>query len=167
MAFSRACTTGSAPDATVWARDLTIKGILDTSVAREGDLFAGAKVYHFVAGVNSAEFLTPIRLGPGRTLLVARRDSAGTWVYSDTVRLTLGFRLRPEASLSATVLNQDVQLRAEILENPDSSRLSFTWSLDPMNPGSLALTPTGDTSATVGISPGAPPGGILFQSHYH
>ncbi len=72
------------------------------------------------------------------TVIVARVDSAGAPSYSDTLRLTLGYKLRPECYAHATVSGSNVTLHATILDNPDSSALTFSW--EPRRPILFAVT---------------------------
>jgi cyclomaltodextrinase / maltogenic alpha-amylase / neopullulanase len=145
----------------VWAQDQTVSGTVSGSISSSGVLYVNGIPKSFV--VLDTTFSVPIRIGDGSTTIVARVDSSGIPTYSDTLTLTLGYNVRPEIIAYATVAGPNVTLHAAILNNPDSSLLSFRWSPRGSNPGSVTLQGSLDSVASFTVVPGLPGGEYLFD----
>src|SRR5690606_9180138 len=81
---------------------------------------------------------------------------------ADTVELTLAYELKPEAELTPTVEGRTVTLNGRVLDNPDSTALSFEWSVDPENPSVVSLTGS-DSLAAAEIPEAAEYGTYFFN----
>jgi cyclomaltodextrinase / maltogenic alpha-amylase / neopullulanase len=82
---------------------------------------------------------------------------------SDTLRLQLGYALRPEIHPDARVNGRTVTLEVSILANPLEEDLAFTWTADPGNPGSVAVVPGPEGSASATIPTDMPAGEYYFD----
>ncbi|WP_420454348.1 alpha-amylase family glycosyl hydrolase [Rubrivirga sp.] len=137
-------------DAEVWGRSQTVRGTVTGATA--GTLHVGDQAVAFEAADGT--FAVPVTVGEGTTEIVACAGS----VCSDTLRYTLGYRLRPEVALAATVEGETVTFAARVLDNPGRGPLAFAWSEDPGNPASLGLSVLTDTTATASLATDAPAG---------
>ncbi len=103
-------------------------------------------------------FQFPLTLDEGTNSIVAVSDT----INSNTLKFTLGYNIEPEVYAYATVSGNDVSLHASVIENPDTSILSFKWIEDSKNPISITISNSTDTSASFTMSQNAPSGRILF-----
>ncbi len=142
-------------DATVWGQDQVVRGTLEG--ATSGTLFVNDTSIPFDA--PDGAFAVPVALGEGENEIEA---CAGA-VCSDLLVFTLGYRLRPEVSLAASVSARDVALEGHVLANPEGDALSFAWAEDPGNPQALSLSVLTDTTAAVSVPPDALPGEYYFS----
>ena len=149
-------------DAVVWSQDQLIRGVVDTLTAPTGILYLNGLATSFQLA-SGGGFSAPVRLREGVNTIVGRVDSAGQPRFSDTLRLTLGFKLRPSVLATASVLGRTVTLRASVLENPDSARLSFRWSQDPGNPALVAFSNPMDSVTSFTTAAGAPAGEYYYN----
>jgi len=150
-------------DAVVWSQDQVIQGVIDTAVASTGVLYLNDSPVAFQVQRGSEGFSVPVRLREGVNSIVARVDSAAVSRYSDTLRLTLGYKLRPEIYAYATVAASSVTLHAKVFENPDSAGISFAWSEDPTNPSPVTLSNATDSVASFSLTTGSPLGEYYFD----
>jgi cyclomaltodextrinase len=148
-------------DATVWSRDQTIRGLVHGALPPVGNLSVNGAMAMFQVQTDST-FAVSVRLHEGENTLLAFVDSAGTTIVSDTLRLLLGLKIRPILSTYATVAGRDVTLHVQILENPDSAALAFSWVQDTRNPKSISLLGGTDSVASFSFPPDAPPGEYYF-----
>lgn len=151
-------------DAVVWSRIQAIGGIVDTSVAVSGWLKVNNDSIKFNVVPLTNRFSVPVLLNDGVTTLIAQIDSMNTIVRSDTLRLTFGYKLRPEALVSSDVTGRKVTLRLQIVENPDSPTLNVSWLEDPKNPVSVQWVSTWNDSATLNMPIVAPQGEYYFTA---
>lgn len=148
-------------DAVVWAQAQLIEGEVATA-ASEGTLHLnGAPISFHIAGDST--FSVPIKIDEGLNTVVVRVDSAGTPVYSDTLRLTLGYKLRPEIFAYATASGNTVTLHGEVVENPKNVAMTFIWQADKNNPSPVVLTSPSDSVSTFSLSEPEPPGEYYFD----
>jgi cyclomaltodextrinase / maltogenic alpha-amylase / neopullulanase len=146
--------------ATVWNREITITGTA-TSSATHGILYVQG--YGVPFSLTDSSFSVPVRLDEGTAVIVARVDSGGVAVYSDTLRLTLGFNIRPECFAYATSSGNNATLHASIIDNPDSQSLTFLWLPRLTNPGPLTLSSPNDSTASFSLPGGSPQGEYYFD----
>ncbi len=81
-------------DATVWARTVHLKGLADPSLGTAGSVIVNGSVLPVSIAAPGDTFYVDIPIDEGANAVVAVFDSAGTPVVSDTLTLTLGYRLR-------------------------------------------------------------------------
>jgi len=150
-------------DATVWGQDQVIEGTLSTPFANEGTLVLNGAPQIFDIDPTDGTFRVPIRLGEGVNTIVIKADSVGSTMTSQTLRLTLGYSLRPEVFAWATVSGRTVMLHSAVVENPGSSTLTYMWSADPDNPGPVDLGSTTDSTALLTLGEDVPFGEYYFD----
>ncbi|NUM76691.1 hypothetical protein HUU40_20190, partial [candidate division KSB1 bacterium] len=152
-------------DAVVWSRTQFVEGSIDTLVATDGVLYLNGEALPFQISSTEKSFAVPVVLAAGANTVVARVDHANTPIYSDTLRLTLGYAPRPEIFAHATPSGQSAVLRAAILENPEEVPLSFLWQQDVSNPAAANLANHFDSVTAIVLPPEAPPGEYYFDLH--
>ncbi|NUM78339.1 T9SS type A sorting domain-containing protein [candidate division KSB1 bacterium] len=150
-------------NAVVWSRIQLITGEVDTMVAATGWLLVNGDALPFQFQNQSKQFSVQAILEEGVNILVARVDSSGVPIYSDTLRLTLGYKLRPEVYAYATVANRTVILHGTVLENPRSAVLSFFWRAEANNPMQIDMANRADSVASFVLPEGAPLGEYYFN----
>ena len=137
-------------DATVWGQEQVVRGTLDGASA--GTLFVNDEAVPFEA--SGGAFAVPVVLGGGESEIVACAAGA----CSDPLTLTLGYALRPEVYLFATVAGREVAFEGHVLANPEGGALTFDWEEDPDNPQALGLAVLSDTTAAASVPADAAPG---------
>lgn len=137
-------------DATVWGQEQVVRGTLDGATA--GTLIVNGEEIPFEA--PGGTFAVPVTIGAGESEIVA----CAAEVCSDPLTLTLGYDLRPEVHLMATVAGREVRFEGHVLDNPDGGTLTFEWEADPGNPQPLDLAVLTATTAAASIPEGAAPG---------
>jgi glycosidase len=142
--------TLSQRDATVWGQEQTVRGTLNG--ATSGTLFVNGEQIPFET--TDDRFAVPVVLGEGESEIVACAAN----VCSDPLTLTLGYELRPEVYLFATVTGREVTFEGHVLANPDGGDLTFAWEEDPDNPQPLDLAVLTDATAAASVPDGAAPG---------
>lgn len=146
-------------DAVVWSHEQVVEGRAE-GTGTAGVLYVNDAPIAFTA---DGDFAVPVQLGEGETTIVACADAAGTPVCSDTLRWTLGYRLRPELYVYATVEGRAVTLHGRLLANPDDAALTYAWVIDSGNPQSVSFSTTSDTVATVVLPEDAAYGEYYFD----
>lgn len=146
----------------VWGQQQTVIGRSLIPGATSGTLLLSGTEVPFVIPAPNDTFTVQIRIGEGITPLVARIDSAGVPKYSDTLRLTLGYNLRPDAFAYASAVGRSVTLHCAILDNPDSASCTFSWTADARNPAAISLSNAQDSVALCDIPVSAPSGEYYF-----
>ncbi len=150
--------------ATAWTQPQTIRGNISRGLllpsAPSGTLYVNGAGYPFT--ITDSTFAVNVRLGDGTSKIVARIDSAGTTFTSDTLLLSLGYRVGPECYAYATVSGLSVTLHAAILDNPDSSALTFAWTADPQSPTAVTLLAPRDSVSSTSFPLHAPRGEYYF-----
>jgi glycosidase len=142
-------------DATVWGREQVVRGVLSGATA--GALFVNDEEIPFEA--PDGTFAVVVVLDEGESEVVA----CAAQVCSDPLLLTLGYQLRPEVALTASVAAREVTLEGRLLANPEGGAVSFAWAQDPDNPQALALSILTDTTAAVSVPTDAAPGEYYFD----
>jgi glycosidase len=148
-------------NATVWSRDQMIRGDIDAVVAGQGTLFVNGEGVPFFLEANNS-FAVPLQIGEGVNTIVAQITDGNGTVTSDTLRLTLGYELRPEIFTFATVSGREVTLHTSVVENTEGNALSFHWQENETNPTMLGIS-AADSTTTFTIPESAPPGEYYFR----
>ncbi len=151
-------------NAVVWSQDQTIRGRIQGAMDRTGILILNGQESPFSIAGGTDTFSVPLRLGEGVNHVQVRIDSAGVPLFSDTLRLTLGYNLRPAVYAYATGSSGSLQLHASILENPDSALLSFSWTQDPRNPSASSIENSLDSLTSVQFASGAASGEYYYTA---
>src|SRR5690606_33970419 len=114
---------------TVWTQEQTISGTVTGVSGGLGTISVGDRSWPLTVTDNA--FTTNILLEEGVNSVIARWEGDGGEVVADTVELTLGYTLRPEAQLEPSVSDRTVTLTGSVLANPDSTALTFEWEAAP------------------------------------
>jgi glycosidase len=146
---------------TVWKRDQVITGTITNLPAASGILFINDKSIPF--DLQDSTFNVPVTLADGVNNIYIKVDSLGTEIVSDTVNLTLGYKIRPDLFIYSEVSGRTVEIKGQVLENPDSSTLAFSWMQDATNPVQLAASVINDTLLSLTIPEGTPAGEYYFD----
>ncbi len=147
-------------DATVWGRDQIITGSAESIGTENGVLAVNGTEYPFI--LENGTFSAAVILGNGSNAIVAKIGEGESAIFSDTLTLTMGYTLRPEIYLYATVDGRDVTLHTEIIDNPSGSTLTFSWFEDESNG-----VQTGIGSATGGQTSFLLPEGVPLGEYYY
>jgi glycosidase len=150
-------------DAVVWSQQQVVYGGMDTSVTSQGELSVNGTFIPFMVVAGTDSFSVELNIGNGATTIVAKVDSLGTPVYSDTLRLTLGYRVRPEIELTASVTRTTVNLSVQVLDNPEQTPLTLIWTQDAENPISFPDFTGAGPEMTVEFPSDAPEGEYYFN----
>ena len=150
-------------DAVVWGQTQSIKGGLLDFYNNEGTLYLNGNEINFDVSPIDSSFDISINLGEGENHISLKIPDKNSEVLSDTLKLTLGYRLTPEVYAYATVNNNNINLHAQVIENPDSSSLDFVWTADPSNPTLTSISNPEDTTTSVTISSDSPDGEYYFD----
>lgn len=148
-------------DATVWSQSQTIKGIVNSSYFSSGTLYLNNNPILF--SIDNSSFSIPVFIEEGTNSIFIEIDSAGTQFYSDTLHLTLGYKLRPEVFAYAEAEGNNVSLHGKVISNPDSGALNFNWIADQQNPFNVILSGESDSVAAFTFSSNAPDGEYYFD----
>jgi cyclomaltodextrinase / maltogenic alpha-amylase / neopullulanase len=140
-------------DAVVWGQNQVVRACITGPMDRGGLLLFNGSESPFQLGAGTDTFTVAVKLGEGTSRFLLRVDSAGIALFTDTLRLTLGYNLRPTVFAYATGSAGPVVLHATILENPDSSGVSFSWTPDGGNPAPTTLGSPFDSVTSVSIPP--------------
>lgn len=118
-------------DAVVWSHTQIINGEVDFT-ASNGILYLNSEPNIFSVVSNS--FSVELNLREGINEIYAEvNDSSGT-VVSDTLFLTVDFKIKPEVYAYISVEGSNVVLHSEIVENPEQKILTYFWNQDAKNP---------------------------------
>lgn len=147
-------------DAIVWGQNQVIKGDVDGVFATTGTLYLNEEEIPFQ--IIDDEFSVDIKLLQKENIIYAAVDSSGNIVFSDTLKLIVGFDLAPDMRLTTEVSGNQVTINASIVENPKELPLNFYWYADESNPEEVSITSSGLT-ANITIPSGAPLGEYYFR----
>ena len=147
-------------DAIVWGQNQVIKGDVNGDFASSGTLYFNDEEIPFQ--IIDDEFSVDIKLLQKENTIYAAVDSSGNIVFSDTLKLTVGFDLVPDMRLSTEVSGSQVTINVSIVENPKELPLNFYWYADESNPEEVSITGNGLT-ANVTIPTSAPFGEYYFR----
>jgi glycosidase len=150
-------------DAVVWSQMQRITGEVDTVAAPSGWLYLNGTPIQFYFPYRSNKFTVLLRLDEGTNIVVARIDRNRAPLYSDTLKLTLGYKLRPDVFAYASVSERTVTLHGTVLENPDSSGLTFFWRQDGDNPAPITFSNPADSVTSFTLPNNAPMGEYYFD----
>lgn len=112
---------------------------------------------------DDSSFVVPVNVSEGDNLILVEIDSSGTVIVSDSLKLTLGYKLRPEILGFATVSGNELQLHCQVVENPEEFSLSFLWQADENNPGETIVQTPNDSATMVTLLPDATFGEYYFN----
>jgi cyclomaltodextrinase / maltogenic alpha-amylase / neopullulanase len=155
--------TFSQRSAVVWKQTQLIEGKCSATGLTVGTLLLNGSPIPFAFSAPGDSFAVSVKLAKGTNTIVATVDSAGVVFSSDTLKLTMGYGLRPEVYPYATVSGQNVTLHATVMDNPNSAGLSFFWSEDPANPRSISISSATDSVAACTLPAGSPSGEYYFN----
>ncbi|MCF7802658.1 MAG: T9SS type A sorting domain-containing protein [Candidatus Marinimicrobia bacterium] len=150
-------------DVTVWSPTQTVTGKVIPPEAASGTLYINGEGQTFTVSQSDSSFSAEVMLGDGENTIVATVDSQGTPIYSDSLRLTLGYNIQPELEIVPEISGSTVDLNLHLVSNPGSVTIDFQWSEDPGNPQNLGLTSSGDSSANATIPDEAKVGEYYFD----
>ncbi|MDO8551040.1 MAG: alpha-amylase family glycosyl hydrolase [Ignavibacteria bacterium] len=146
-------------DATIWAREQSIDGKLFDFFEPNVILYLNGNAINSSVNPSDSTFTIPLILNEGLSTVIVEAGA----VVSDTLRLTLGYNIRPEVYAYTNVNGRDVTLRGTVIENPDTSSLTFLWMEDINNPSSVSITNPNDILASFSLSTDAPLGEYYFD----
>lgn len=126
-------------NAEVWSRNITIRGEIKDFTASNGAIYVGEEQYPFI--VEDGLFISEIVLSEGLNKIYAKIDT----VVSDTLQLTLAYKLLPELFAYAQETGPAVTLHGAVIDNPLDESLSFTWLADEINPAPVTFTSPNDS----------------------
>lgn len=137
-------------DATVWGEAQHLAGELQGFTAATGTLYCNGRTT--AIAIDGDRFTVDFQLGPGNSKLVVSADSSGTVVHSDTLRLTLGYDLRPEIQAWASVTGAEIRLHGRPEADSRSEVLTWRWEADGANPAAVSLSSPGESTTLVAFS---------------
>ncbi|MCU7496651.1 MAG: T9SS type A sorting domain-containing protein [Ignavibacteria bacterium] len=149
--------------ATVWSQQQQIKGHIEGLAASSATLFLNGKGQNVTVAADSFTFSAQLKIGEGVNTVYVNADSSGKKAYSDTLKLTLGYKLRPDIYAYAEIQGRTVTLKSEVVENPDSAGLTYLWSEDELNPVTGVLTSQQGNTATFSMPQDAARGEYYFN----
>jgi cyclomaltodextrinase / maltogenic alpha-amylase / neopullulanase len=150
-------------NSTVFSQEQTISGAVTESEATGGILSVNDREYHFDINYADGTFSVDVELFDQVSDIVARVENNGGPVTSDTVRLTLGYTLRPELHLHAQVSEREVTLTVEVIENPLNEHIIYEWEEDPRN--NVTVNINGEIGPSVQFTiPADAPGGEYYYN---
>ncbi len=135
--------------ATVWLSTQTITGEVKNFTA------AFLTIHHddtaFTVPVFNNRFTFNCNLHNEANNIWAESKINNAIVYSDTLLLTLGYKLLPAIKPFATIQGNKVFLHASLLDNPQQKQLNYLWKADINNPASSVITNVYDSITEVSI----------------
>ena len=148
----------------VWARDQVIRGVVIPPLPGNGTVYVNGAPASFTIPAPGDSFSVGIVLANGATSVSVAVDSSGVTWTSDTIALTLGYRLRPECYAYGTVVGRTVTLHVSVVGNPENSALTSAWSADVNNPAGVIIAGSTDSTASFTFDAGAPLGEYYFNA---
>jgi cyclomaltodextrinase / maltogenic alpha-amylase / neopullulanase len=150
-------------DSVVWGAEQEIEGRLMGFFVPDGLLYVNNNPEPFTVNAADSSFTATVTLHAKSNYIIAMADDNGSVVSSDTLRLTLGYVIRPEVYLSAEVEGRSVSLIAKVLDNPLDLALTFEWSEDDGNPATVGLPSVAETVVQVTFPEDTPEGEYYFS----
>jgi hypothetical protein len=150
-------------DADVWGTSQIIKGRLISFFQSSGTLTLNSSTISFNISSVDSSFQVPINLNEGLNKVFIQVNNGGTIINSDTIKLTLAYKLLPDIFAYASVSGQNITLHGNIIENPKYLPLTFNWSTDVKNPSPVTISNNNDTIANFNLTTDAPPGEYYFN----
>jgi cyclomaltodextrinase / maltogenic alpha-amylase / neopullulanase len=148
-------------DATVWSRVQEITGTVESVQNTDGTLYTNNSEIPFT--VSEDTFSVPVILEGGINDFIACIENDGTPVCTDTLRLTLGYELRPEILLSPSVAGRNVTLQTDIIDNPSGAPLSYEWSEDDSNGVIIGIMSESGVEVSFSLPEYAPSGEYYYS----
>ncbi|MBN1300184.1 MAG: T9SS type A sorting domain-containing protein [Melioribacteraceae bacterium] len=150
-------------DSTVWAYEQTITG----SIALQN--FSSVLLYlngvPKELNIEDSRFSASVRLNNYSNQIYIEVDSSGYLYYSDTLNLSLGYKLLPDAEPKATVNGLMVNLSGNIISNPEQVELTYMWEEDDNNPLSGIIERPETENLSFIFEATAPDGEYYFNFH--
>jgi len=135
-------------DIEVWGTGQQIDGEFVEFSANTGTLYLNDSPIEFEL-IDSLYFSIPVTIREGENIIFVQVLNEGNLVSSKTISLTLGYEIKPEIFSYPTIEGQSVTLHAKVLDNPDSSIISYEWSSDPNNFVETTITSPNDTVSAI------------------
>lgn len=136
------------PGVTYWYNNLTIHGEINDSSITTAEFHYNGNLQNVT--VTDGHFSVPVLLNEGMNeVYVVATDTAGYTANSKTVRMNYEADKEPYVYINSSVNSRTVTFTAEAT-SPINSVLTYEWTTDPNNPGSLTIT-GGDGSVQVEI----------------
>lgn len=148
--------------AVVWSHEQIVKGHIEGTGTYNAVMNFNGKIIPLTLDSFQA-FNVQLKLNEGKNHIVVETDSAGVKTLSDTLFLTLGYKLRPEMYIYAEVSSGTVTLRSSVIDNPENDKLTFYWSADSSNPAVVSLSSLTDSISSFSLPSGVPIGEYYFN----
>jgi len=150
-------------DAAVWGTNQMIKGRLNSFIQSTGTLYLNSNPVAFNISQTDSTFQVPVNLSDGINQIYIQVNNSGNLINSDTLKLTLAYKLLPDIFAYASVSGQSVVLNGNVKENPRNLPLTFLWTADPKNPSPVSISNSNDTTAAINLQTGVPVGEYYFN----
>lgn len=150
-------------NAEVWGTSQIIKGRLLSFIAAGGFLSLNNNQIPFTVSQTDSSYQVSLTLSEGVNTILVQVDNNGSPIVSDTLKLTLAYKLLPDVFTYSVVNGQDINLKGIVKDNPKNSTLSFRWLADTKNPSVLNISNSTDTNASVVINSSIPLGEYYFN----
>ena len=148
---------------TVFSQDQVIEGMVTGSDVTTGTVYVNDEDYQFNIDAVEGSFTVDIFLKQKESDIVAIIDENGEQFSSDTLQLTLGYELRPELEIVATVNERQVSFDVAVVENPLDEPIDFEWEEDPDNEIMLGVSGQTGISIQFSVPADAPAGEYYFD----
>ncbi len=150
-------------DAKVWLPQQIIEGNTTGIEQEQGVLYYGQEEIAFDIHADDGSFAVEVVLHDGENSFVAAVDSGGGWIFSDTLKLTMGYNLRPQIRCWAEIDGARVTLHAAVADTPGQVQVTYQWQADEDNPQPLAISNAQDSVAALSIAGSMPLGEYYFD----
>jgi cyclomaltodextrinase / maltogenic alpha-amylase / neopullulanase len=150
-------------NAEVWGTSQIIKGKLQSFIAADGILYLNNSQINFNVSLVDSSFQVPLTLSEGTNTILVKIDNKGSLVVSDSLKLSLAYKLLPDVFAYSLINGRDIILKGIIKDNPKNSTLFFQWIADPKNPSALNISGSSDTNASIAITSSFPLGEYYFN----
>ncbi len=155
--------TLSNNDAIVWAPQILVTGQVEPAGATGGIMHVNQRLVPFAIDPASGDFTVECDLDDGINSVWGWVATASDTAISDTLTFTIRYNIKPEIYAYASIIGTDLVLTAEVIDNPDSSSITYLWIEDSGNPASVTISSPIDSVTNVNISDVAPAGEYYFD----
>lgn len=149
-------------DSIVFSQMQVIKGMVRNSDAQSGILVVNEEVYDFTIDESDSLFSVEIVLRDSISHIVAAIDAYNGIVFSDTLQLILGYRLRPILEIQIELNERDLMLAVHVVENPLKEPIEFEWHEDMRNAIFFNITGVQGANVQFTVPTDAPKGEYYF-----
>lgn len=151
-------------DSVVYSQTQIIEGsVSNPSTSNSGTLFVNEKGYPFDIHSPDGNFNLEIILEDSISAIYAQVEAEGETAISDTVRLILGYPLKPGLEIIPEVDGRQITLRAEVIENPLNESIEFIWEEDAENHFSVNVTGKNENMIRFTLPPDAENGEYYYN----